>query len=69
MNNKKLPDGTLFPDNTNDIEWRLRYAPDTINREDQLNLASICSAYRYITKEATQERVKYVCRHIKESDK
>lgn len=49
----QLPDGSVWP-RTGDhpdpdeigLEWRLRYAPESITRGDQLHLASIVSAYR-----------------------
>ena len=34
-----------WPLPTDHIEWRLRYAPDSITREDQLKLASLVNAY------------------------
>jgi len=44
---KPTPD-TVWPrpDRAGDIEWRLRYAPDAMTREDQLVAASVLAAYR-----------------------
>ena len=49
----RLPpaDGTTWPlpesedGDAHTVEWKLRYAPNQLTREDQLYLASICSAY------------------------
>ena len=38
-------DGTVWPINVGDIEWKLRYAPNTLTREDQLVAASVLHAY------------------------
>lgn len=46
-----LSDGTTWalpePDDgdTNTVEWKLRYAPNQITREDQLYLASVYSSF------------------------
>jgi hypothetical protein len=39
-----------WPDPTDprELEWRLRYAPDSITRADQMALASLVSAYAYL---------------------
>lgn len=36
------------PRDPRELEWRLRYAPDTITRRDQLTVASIVHAYNYL---------------------
>lgn len=43
-------DGMVWPDprDPRELEWRLRYAPDSITRADQLALASIVHAYGYL---------------------
>lgn len=47
---RKLPDETVWPTPGDDpdggLEWRLRYAPESLTRQDQLVLASIVAAYR-----------------------
>jgi hypothetical protein len=35
------------------VEWKLRYAPQSLTREDQMYLASIVSAYGYLVCEMT----------------
>lgn len=39
----------IEPDPEGGLEWRLRYAPDSIDRRDQLLLASIVAAYSALT--------------------
>lgn len=63
---RRLPDESIFPVETEDLEWRLRHAPESITREDQLFLASICSAYRYLVHETTQKRRNAVIRQLRE---
>jgi hypothetical protein len=45
-----LFDGMCWPDPTDprESEWRLRYRPDSITRKDQMALASVMHAYRYL---------------------
>lgn len=66
MSNRYL---RLFPDDANKsrtfpspiepasdqagVEWKLRYAPEAITREDRMYLASIVSAYAYLVCEMT----------------
>jgi hypothetical protein len=40
------PGDTAYEDDTPGLEWKLRYAPESLTREDQLVLASIVAAYR-----------------------
>lgn len=47
-------DGTAWPVNLTDedeggLEWKLRYAPEHLTREDQLVLASVVAAYTHLT--------------------
>lgn len=46
-------DGTTWPvierDPDGGLEWRLRYAPDSIDRQDRLFLASVVAAYSALT--------------------
>lgn len=51
-----LEDGTTWPcpepaDGDPGPEWRARYAPGSLTREDLLWLASVSHAYRYIVHE------------------
>ena len=41
-------DDTTWPVNVGDLGWKLRYAPDTLTREDQLVLASVVASYCYL---------------------
>lgn len=49
-----LPNRRTFPSpiepesDNGGVEWKLRYAPTTLTREDELYLASIVSAYSYL---------------------
>ena len=43
-------DGTVWPINVGGIEWKLRYAPSTLTREDQLVAASVIAAYEHLRK-------------------
>jgi len=49
---RTLADGSVWPTPGDDpdggLEWRLRYAPESITRTDLLVLASIVSAYREV---------------------
>ena len=47
-------EGTVWPivpsyDDTDSVDWLLRYNPDRLTRADQLWLASVVSAYRALT--------------------
>ncbi len=42
----KLEDGTVWPvDVDGEVQWKLRYAPDTLTRGDQLVAASLLAAW------------------------
>lgn len=62
-------DDMVFPnphsEKMSDLEWRLRYAPDSIGRGDQLYLASIVEAYREIVMRKTVKDRNHVCSAIK----
>ena len=68
---RQLPDGSVWP-RTGDpadpdevgLEWRLRHAPESITRGDQLHLASIVSAYRELLR-CTEKRRREVVRGMK----
>lgn len=51
-----------WPDPTDprELDWRLRYAPDSITRGDQMALASIVSAYAYLISLDARTRQKRV---------
>ena len=49
----------------NDVEWSLRYAPDTLTREDHLLAASIIAAYKELVIFKTNKERNYVCSAIK----
>ncbi len=56
---------TSWPDYHGNTEWNLRYNPDDITREDQLYLASVLSAYRYLIimpEKSRQKRIKVLKR-------
>ena len=62
---KTLPNGSVWPCPlaVTDIGWRLRYAPHSITRGDQLVLAEVVVAYREII-ESTQVRRNRVCKSL-----
>ena len=68
---RQLLDGSVWP-RTGDpadpdevgLEWRLRHAPESITRVDQLHLASIVSAYRELLR-CTEKRRREVVRGMK----
>lgn len=51
---------------TNDLQWRFRYAQDSLTKEDLLHAASILSAYEALIMQCTQKRRNEVCSKIKE---
>lgn len=68
---RKLADGTIWPTPGDDpdggLEWRLRYAPNSLTRPDQLVLASIVSAYRQLLCCPTRRRTEVVRMYWKNS--
>ena len=63
-------DGMAWPDPrfAADVNWRLRYSPQSITRSDQLVLASIADAYTTIISMTQRERNSRAARIKKESD-
>jgi hypothetical protein len=49
---------------TNSLEWRFRYAQETLKTEDFLHAASIMSAYEALIT-STQKRRNDVCKQMK----
>ncbi len=46
----KLDDGTVWPEDVEgSIQWKLRYAPDTMSRGDQLVAASVLAVWAELT--------------------
>ena len=71
MSRIKLSDGSSWPlpcmdSEGRNVEWVIRYAPETLTREDLLQAASIISAYGYLTVEAPDHKVRLVRREIME---
>jgi len=68
----KLTEGSTWPrpalesDESVGVEWKLRHAPDTLTRADQLLAASVMSAYGYMIIDMTQKRRNAVCREIRQ---
>jgi hypothetical protein len=54
------PGDTAYEDATPGLEWKLRYAPESITREDQLVLASIVAAYRELLSCPARRRAEVV---------
>ena len=69
----KLSDGSSFPlalsldPDEYGIEWRLRYAPDSITRGDLFHLAAIVSAYNVLIYESNREKRDLVSRDMKQA--
>jgi hypothetical protein len=67
----KLSDGSVWPvpalesDEETSVEWRLRYAPGSLTREDHMLAASIISSYGYLVIEATVEKTRLVKREMR----
>lgn len=61
-----LSQGRTFPNPSTELGWKLRYSPESITREDQMVLASMVSAYSYLTLEISQKQRNEVCQSIKE---
>jgi len=47
------------------VGWLLRYAPDQMTREDQLEGASIIAAYMHMVYEATQRKRAWMVRELR----
>ncbi|QFG04924.1 hypothetical protein SEA_NITZEL_77 [Mycobacterium phage Nitzel] len=67
----KLSDGSSWPrpamesDEYYGVGWKCRYSPESLTREDLLQLASIADAYGYLLLETTQKRRDFVCREAR----
>jgi hypothetical protein len=63
----KVGDQMTWPSfNLGDLEWRLRYAPESIKRGEELFLASVLSAYRELILKTQSERNE-ICRALREA--
>jgi len=60
-----LKDGTIWARPFTDLEWRLRYAQDSITKQDMLVLAGYLASYDALI-DATNARRSSVCNEIKE---
>lgn len=59
------------PTDPTELEWRLRYSPESITRGDQLAIASVLSAYGYLIgldARTRQRRVMQIRRAIKDAE-
>lgn len=74
-NRLKLADGSSWaaPDFGDDsVEWKLRYAPNSLTRAEQLRAAAIISSYDYLfepsmTTKAMEKKVAMLRRAYRES--
>lgn len=68
---RRLADETVWPTPGDDpdggLEWRLRYAPEGLTRQDQLVLASIVAAYRELLGCPARRRAEVVRMYWKNS--
>lgn len=73
MSRINLSDGSTYPrpdlgnDDEVSMEWKLRYAPRTLTRGEQLQIAGIISAYNYLVLETTQMKRDLVCGEIRQA--
>lgn len=68
---RKISDGSVWPTIEHDpdldgIEWKLRYASDSLTREDALYAASIVAAYGHLIYDANRDKVALVRRELRE---
>ncbi|WP_442575887.1 hypothetical protein ACSBPH_01675 [Microbacterium sp. F51-2R] len=66
-----VPDGgiwvrpSLERDDEVGLGWKLRHAPDSLSRADQITLAEIVDAYGYLLVQSTTEQRNRVCAAIR----
>lgn len=67
MRLKQISDGSYWNGikEASDLDWKLRYAPDSITRGDILAAASIIESYVYMIAETTQKKRDLVCRDLR----
>ena len=53
-------EGMTWPTAEEETEWRLRHAPESVTREDQLYAASIISAYRQMIWDPQTKRTRVI---------
>lgn len=63
----KVFGGMTWPLPDDDLEWRLRYAPDSLTRQDEMYLASLNSAYRELFT-CNREKRERIVRELKEQN-
>lgn len=64
-NRVRLEDGTIWARPFTDLEWRLRYAQDSITEQDMFVLAGYLDSYDALI-QATNARRNSVCNGIKD---
>lgn len=67
----KVPDDSLWPlpdmeDDDSPVSWKLRYAPDSMTRAEQLFAASVIQAYGYLVVDATKTKRDLVAKTIRD---
>lgn len=63
---RHLSDGTAFPIDVGELEWKLRYHPETLEKSDYLVLADVVASYEYLIKETTQKRRNFICKELRD---
>lgn len=53
------------PASTGDLEWRMRYAPETLTKSDRMCAASVIAAYRALILDKTVKGRQFVVRELK----
>ena len=64
-------DGMCWPragDAAGELQWRLRYAPQSVTREDQLHAAQIIEAYQTLVLGRTQKRRNEIAKKLAEAE-
>jgi hypothetical protein len=67
-----INDEMTFPNPANEkvshIEWKLRYAPETLTRGEELIAASVFSAYKELVMRKSQKARNMVCTAINKAN-
>lgn len=63
---KELSDGSSWPSiqDSDKLEWKLRYNPEGITREDLLVAASILRSYSYLVYDANRAKRELVAKEL-----
>ncbi|QDP62379.1 MAG: hypothetical protein Unbinned8472contig1000_79 [Prokaryotic dsDNA virus sp.] len=68
VGNWAIFDGMIWP-MVNDIEWKLRHAPETLTVAEEMHVASIVGAYTQLVYGMTQKDRNARCEELKAAQK